>query len=331
MLPVAFFYFLVDSFLKKYSLMYIFVTKVESGGTFWRFIFNRLLFATAFFNCTVALVVWSRYDGQTASSVLPNLLILIFFKLYCHRTFDADTRFYTRTSGRESILASGIVNRKDRLDMRYSHPAIHRKLMRPMVHGNAEPLMAQIFGHQAPEQGDSRGGIGLQPMEHGVIGKKAPTAGFEIVQEEDMDFANFKDRAEFGEEHGGGVLYGNENMAGMMTPPPGFGSPASSRPGSPVLGATGPLGYRGAEYFPVTGPPPMRSPRLSGGFYPAGNFSQQSIHRPESPYDWSHTDGRSEAGSVTHLLHQQGPYSHHHHHQNLTDHREDHEYRGVQR
>jgi len=37
-LPVAFFYFFIDSFLKKYLLMYIFVTKVESGGAFWRVI-----------------------------------------------------------------------------------------------------------------------------------------------------------------------------------------------------------------------------------------------------------------------------------------------------
>lgn len=35
-LPIAFLYFLIDSFLKKYCLMYIFVTKVESDGAFWR-------------------------------------------------------------------------------------------------------------------------------------------------------------------------------------------------------------------------------------------------------------------------------------------------------
>jgi hypothetical protein len=35
-LPVSFLYFAVDSFLKKYQLMYVFVTKVESGGVFWR-------------------------------------------------------------------------------------------------------------------------------------------------------------------------------------------------------------------------------------------------------------------------------------------------------
>lgn len=35
-LPITFVYFLFDSFLKKYILMYIFITKNESGGTFWR-------------------------------------------------------------------------------------------------------------------------------------------------------------------------------------------------------------------------------------------------------------------------------------------------------
>lgn len=43
-LPIAFLYFLVDSFLKKYCLMYIFVTKVESNGAFWRVRLSSFLF-----------------------------------------------------------------------------------------------------------------------------------------------------------------------------------------------------------------------------------------------------------------------------------------------
>jgi hypothetical protein len=68
-LPIAFIYFLVDSFLKKYCLMYIFVTKVESDGSFWRLLFNRFLFATGFFNIVVALVVWVSLRS------IPRLLI----------------------------------------------------------------------------------------------------------------------------------------------------------------------------------------------------------------------------------------------------------------
>jgi cytochrome c oxidase subunit IV len=318
----------VDSFLKKYTLMYIFVSKVESGGTFWRLIFNRLLFATGFFVCVVALIVWSRYNGRTACTLLPLLLILILFKVYCHRTYDPDTRYHLRGSDRDSMISANNFNRKDRLDMRYSHPALHRKLMRPMVHGKAEHIMAQIFGHAGPAR-DGQGGIGMDSMQRGNAGKKIATAGFEVVQEEDMDFANFKNRAEFGDDHGGGgVLYGDDySIMGTMTPPPGFGSPASSRPGSPVIGhqvamasplGTGGSAFAGSGYFPVLGPPPPRSP----------GFSQHSMHRPESPYDYSYTDHRSETGSVAHLLGDQrggqpGPYRHQPHQYE--------EYRGVRR
>ncbi|KAF8535565.1 hypothetical protein BDD12DRAFT_892516 [Trichophaea hybrida] len=300
-LPVAFLYFLVDSFFKKYTLMYVFVTKVESGGTFWRLVFNRLLFATGLFNCVVSLIVWSRYNGSTACAVLPLLPILVGFKIYCHRTFDLDLRYYTRGFDRDSMISSNNFARKDRLEMRYCHPALHRKLMKPMVHGKAEHLMPHIYGNAGPIPRDSSGsGINLDVMQQGHVGKKIPSAGFEIVQEEDMDFANFKNRAEFGEEHGAGYLYGDDYTIGTMTPPPGFGSPASSRPGSPVLRAHSPFapvggpGFRGVEYIPVTGPAPPRSP----------GFSRRSF-QPEGPYDFS--DSRSETGSVSHLLREQHP------------------------
>lgn len=49
---------MVDSWLKKYLMMYIFVTKIESGGQFWRILVNRLLVALLLSNCCVGIVVW---------------------------------------------------------------------------------------------------------------------------------------------------------------------------------------------------------------------------------------------------------------------------------
>ncbi|KAI5800937.1 hypothetical protein FPQ18DRAFT_63753 [Pyronema domesticum] len=283
-LPVAFFYFLIDSFFKKYSLMYIFVTKVESGGTFWRLIFNRLLFAAGFFNCVVALIVWVRFNGSTACAVLPLIPILVIFKIYCHKKFDMDLRYYTRGSDRDSILSAETFNQADRLAKRYNHPALHRKLMKPMISGKLEHLLPTLYGSRdAP----TRGAISLDPLSH--THKKLPTAGFEIVQEEDMDFANFKNRAEFGADHGAGGLYGDDySISGAMTPPVGFASPANSRPASPNPGAMMHGGYRGVEYYPVA----PRSPGLrnsSGGF----------------PFGGIHDDSRSETESVQHLLREQ--------------------------
>jgi hypothetical protein len=305
-LPVAFIYFLVDSLLKKYTLMYVFVSKVEGGGAFWRLVFNRLLFATGLFNCVIALIVWTKADGRMASTVLPLLLVLVFFKIYCNKTYDVQTRYHTRGSDRDSIIAtsSDQFSRKDKLGMKYSHPALHRKLMKPMVAGKAEHLMAQVY-HGGSESSDGvGGGIDLHTMQHGIPGRRTQAdEEFEVVQEADMDLVNFRNRPDFGEYNGGnGSTYGDDQS--ILTPPTGFGSPMSSRPGTPGTPATpllrSPLamsntGARAADYIPVTGAAPPLSP----------GFAQRSLHRPESPYDYSHSDNRSETGSVVNLLNNQ--------------------------
>jgi hypothetical protein len=156
-----------------------------------------------------------------------------------------------------------------------------------MISGKLEHFLPTLYGSRdAP----TRGAISLDPLSH--THKKLPTAGFEIVQEEDMDFANFKNRAEFGADHGAGGLYGDDySISGAMTPPVGFASPANSRPASPNPGAMM-QGYRGVEYYPVA----PRSPGLrnSGGGFPFGGF-QGGIH----------DDSRSETESVQHLLREQ--------------------------
>jgi len=51
--------FWVDSIAKKYVILYIFITKHESVGMFWRSLFNRNLVNTASGNVIVALLVAS--------------------------------------------------------------------------------------------------------------------------------------------------------------------------------------------------------------------------------------------------------------------------------
>jgi hypothetical protein len=268
--------------------MYVFVTKVESGGTFWRLLFNRLLLATGFFNLVVGLIVWSRFTGEAAVAVLPLLLILIGFKIYCHKTFDIHTRYHTRGADRDSMIASGNFRRRDGLDMKYNHPALHGKLMKPMVPGKAEHLMAEVYHEKATAMPGGPGYIGMDTMQHGNPGRRVASTGFEVVREEDMDFANFKNRAEFGDEHGAGVIYSDENSLRTMTPPPGFASSSYSRPGTPV-GRIPPsplaLGSRGTGYVPAPSHSPGMSPR---------NFQ-----RPQSPFD---IDTRSDTESTRHLL-----------------------------
>jgi len=296
-LPVSFLYFAVDSFLKKYQLMYVFVTKVESGGVFWRMLFNRFLFALLFFNLVIALIVWVRLSVVAAICVAPLLLVILAFKFWCRRTFDPEIQFHTKGSDRESMISAGKFQRKDHLQKRYGHPALHQHLIKPMVPGKAEHLMGEVYGSKSADILLKTGDISMDTMQRGKAGKKARSvAGFEIVQEQDMDFEHFKHRAEFGEEHG----YDNFSDTSSIAPP---GFPSSSRPGSPSfstrmgMGASRPLGpglgYRGTDYMPVTGVAPQRTPGL------------ESPYAEPAEYDFSRHDAVSETESLTHLLEEQ--------------------------
>ncbi|KAL7269498.1 hypothetical protein RUND412_007840 [Rhizina undulata] len=312
-LLVAFAYFFIDSFLKKYLLMYMFVTKVESGGAFWRLLFNRFLFATGFFNCMVGLVIYVQSTLNIALCVLPLFPILIGFQIYCSRTFEPKFRFHTRGSDRESMIGSGKAKRKDNVGKRFGHPALYRPLITPMVHAKARHVLPSIYHgriNSEPTQKTPYGEIDMDLMQRGHAGKKAEdplNGGFEVVEEGELDFLRYRNRAEFAEfaeDHGGAyfddasTLYGD----GVLTPPPGFASPVSSRPSSPAGSSRrSPPGllplvgnYRGADYTSV----PHNVPNS-----PPGSFRTTGGSRPGSQYfDHSGVDDRSDTESITHLL-----------------------------
>ncbi len=263
-LPAAALYFLIDAYLKKYLLLYIFITKTESGGMFWRVLFNRMVFATMFANCVVFLSVWVRGDTQwhhQAFCVIPLPFLMLAFKFYCRRKFDAKTHYYTTTNVVRDEEGAGKSRKSDRLASRYGHPALYKPLMTPMVHARAQSILASIYRGRLtdsnnPDHNDFVSVSGysdtyaLDTMKAGAPGKSANAKlsgnlvpGFEMVDESKLDFAYYKDRAEFGEDHGGGDIYG-------MTPNPFdrsgaetadtfkftkySGSEAGSRSGSPV-------------------------------------------------------------------------------------------------
>ena len=70
-LPVTALYFTVDAWLKKYLLLYVFITKTESGGQFWRILYNRLVFGAVLANIIVALVIKARGTWTQIFALAP--------------------------------------------------------------------------------------------------------------------------------------------------------------------------------------------------------------------------------------------------------------------
>lgn len=255
--PVTAFYFAVDYWLKKYLLLYVLVTKTESGGQYWRILFNRLVFATMFADVVIAIVLKLAGTWVMIGVMAPLPLLLLGFKFYCASTFDDQNEFYTRATLKdpENLTDAGHKSRKnDRVGTKFGHPALYSKLMTPMVHAKAQHVIGQVYrGRLNPETNVSApmgySDIAMDPMSREVPGKTARFAPeqqrqkdlFEVVPESHLDFGYFKDRTDFSEEHGGdGELYGRPQdlVSERSSTPRSFmgrdgGSPSSSRASSP--------------------------------------------------------------------------------------------------
>lgn len=135
------------SFIYKYQLMYVFVTKHETGGMLWRPIINRLLVCIGFMQVILILaVVLDTLNYYQAIAALPPILMLIAFKIYCRRTFD--NRFDWYIPNEAEIAASKIHAgdaRHNRLQRRFGHPTLHSKLFTPMVHAKVAHLLPKVY------------------------------------------------------------------------------------------------------------------------------------------------------------------------------------------
>lgn len=309
-LVAAAIYFCIDVVLKKYLLLYVFVTKTESGGLFWRVLFNRFIFGMVLSNLVFFLTCWVRgeWTHVQAFAVIPLPFLAIIFKLFCAKAFDDRMYYYSTrnvskhpdeaTLGKESRL------RSERLATRFGHPALYKPLITPMVHQKAQNMLHVVYKGRLSDGREAGSSdmlsvsgysdtYALDPMSRGKPGKTAGLPGFEFVSESHLDFEYYKSRPEFAEDHGQGDIFGApSDIMRSGTPASAF----DSRPGTPTLRA----------YTPPV-PPPF-APPLQAGFqqtslsgqprkghlYSASNDSSTnlmraaaapSISRPDSPAD----------------------------------------------
>lgn len=297
-LPSVALFFVIDCILKKYLLMYVFITKNESGGMSWRVLINRLLFALVLSNLVAFLVAFMRSTYTQAYSVVPLPFIVIGFKIYCAKAFDNkihyySTRFVPRGPEPEVGIASKENLKNDRLASKFGHPVLYRSLITPMVHAKAQNILASVYqgrlsdGREAASaEGTSVSGYSdtyaLDHMRAGRPGKAAPSglSGFEIVPEGKLDFEYYKNRSEFAEDHGQGDLFGHSrDMMRPGTPSSTFGgSDTDSRPGTPTGGMmwSGSKGGGGFASTSVSG--------VGGdGIGPAGYASPSAQYSPRMP------------------------------------------------
>ncbi|OJJ51550.1 hypothetical protein ASPZODRAFT_55885 [Penicilliopsis zonata CBS 506.65] len=302
-LPVTALYFGVDAVLKKYLLLYVFVTKNESGGRFWRVLFNRLIFATIFANCIIALVAKVNGSWTMVFCVIPLPFMMLLFKFYCMRTFDTDIEFYNRSnlSDAEALGAPGKSTRRaaDRLSSKFGHPALYKPLITPMVHAKAADALKRIYSGRIGTAdtlalGGEYSDIAMDPMSAGKPGKTEDpvvaaaaadaTAPFEVVPENHLDFSYYKNRADFRDEFGGGIYGRPEDLMTERSHTPrsfmGEWSPSSSRASSPTPSLS------------------SRQPEPGGYYDPLDARAQEFDLRTQQQQQQNHHSGPSGTGSA---------------------------------
>lgn len=212
--------------MKKYMLLYIFITKYESGGMFWRTIFNRVLVLTVLGNLMIAIIIVSmgffQANWPKLAALAPVFLVIIAFKFYCVSAFDDKIHFYQQgKSLMDSDFEAGGEHkhsaRRDKVSVRFGNPVLYKPLITPMVSAKSQHLLKNIYSGRTsldmnPAHTGGYSDVYMDPMDarHPGKGAKIPNAPFEIVNENEMDFEHFKNRAEFREAAGGdGQLFGH--------------------------------------------------------------------------------------------------------------------------
>ncbi|KAI0691098.1 hypothetical protein BC835DRAFT_1279760 [Cytidiella melzeri] len=140
----------ICSWVYKYQLMFVFITRIETGGRLWNVIINRLFTGLILMQLLMVLTIglqkgWTSYYWV---STIPPVLIVLAFKVYCTRVFNPRFNFYIPTQ-EELRVAQMHATHSDShgkgLSKRFGHPALHQELFTPMVHANMTHLLPEVY------------------------------------------------------------------------------------------------------------------------------------------------------------------------------------------
>lgn len=124
-------YFLMAYPLKKYQLMYMFLTKYESEGLFWPIVNNTILFATGFGNLMLLCIVWVQSGWVYAMGVVPLPAVVIALKIIMWAKFDRQYYLFVDGYGEDMYFKSAQAD----LEECYENPALWRALDEPLLSG----------------------------------------------------------------------------------------------------------------------------------------------------------------------------------------------------
>ncbi|KAI9320024.1 hypothetical protein BX666DRAFT_1853740, partial [Dichotomocladium elegans] len=155
-LPFALLFFAISTMVYKYMLMYIYVTKEESGGRMWPVLFQCILTSTILFQ-VLMIIILNLKGGHTQSYVLIPLPVLTLVYMYFyHVRMKSLGSFLSNTAGGTEVhIKEDLVeeekdhhhSEKESLGKTFQDPGLTKKLMTPMVHDDVKHLLPQVYRH----------------------------------------------------------------------------------------------------------------------------------------------------------------------------------------
>lgn len=137
----------------KYQLLYVYVSRAESGGRMWNVYCNRLLWGVLLMQLLMVLTTGLIRDHWLdAVAAAPPVLILAVFKVYMANTIERKFTYYQPTP--EEVQASrspsmDLLDKKGKLadiEKSFLHPALLQdKLYKIMVHKSQEALAREVL------------------------------------------------------------------------------------------------------------------------------------------------------------------------------------------
>ena len=166
--------FWVSSWVYKYQLMFVFVSRVETGGRLWNVVINRLLVGIILMQALMCLTIGLQLGFRTFYWVatLPPIVLVLVFKAFIDRRFLNEFKYHIPSPdeiAQAKVHSQRSDNNRNRLEKRFGHPALNSDLFTPMVHANMAHLLPQVYSGKIESDKTRLGEYGGQKVEAQLV------------------------------------------------------------------------------------------------------------------------------------------------------------------
>jgi hypothetical protein len=155
-LPFALVYFSVAGIVYKYMLMYVYVTKMESGGKIWPVLFQTIMTSVVFFQLTMMVILRLKGGLVQVYCLIPLPVLTLVYQYAYYRRMHVLGSYLTGTEPTsaptidENFMASEPKKPKTKkkpstLQSQFQDPAYHDKLSAPTVHDDVKHLLQKVY------------------------------------------------------------------------------------------------------------------------------------------------------------------------------------------